>query len=182
MKLYVVRHGEVNHNLLKIYSNQDEDLNDNGVNQAEELKNEIFNLDYDVIISSPLIRARHTANIINSNNKKIIIDDRLKERNPGNLNGKSLQITNRAEYWNYYSKLQYGTSENIQSFFERIYSFLDDLKTKKYEKVLVVCHSGVSKAFYSYFKGIEDGCFLDKGLKNCEIKEYNFEWFFPSKY
>lgn len=115
MKIYIVRHGQVNHNLLKIYSDKDEDLNDTGVKQAEELKDKILNLDYDIIISSPLTRAKHTANIINSNNKKIIIDDRLKERNPGNLNGQSLQFTNRSEYWNYYSKIEYGTSENIQS-------------------------------------------------------------------
>lgn len=53
--------------------------------------------------------------------------------------------------------------------------FLDDLKFEKYEKILVVCHSGVSKAFYSYFNGIGDGKFLDKGLNNCEIEEYNLE-------
>lgn len=172
MKIYIVRHGEVNHNLLKVYSNIDEELNNNGVKQAQELKTKISNLDYDIIISSPLKRAIQTANIININNKKILIDDRLWERNPGSLSGKSIKYTNRAEYWNYFSKVQYGTSENIQSFFKRIYLFLDDLKTKEYDKVLIVSHSGVSKAFYAYFNGINDGKFLDKGLKNCEIKEY----------
>lgn len=172
MKIYIVRHGEVNHNLLKVYSNIDEELNNNGVKQAQELKRKISNLDYDIIISSPLKRAIQTANIININNKKILIDDRLWERNPGSLSGKLIKYTNRAEYWNYFSKVQYGTSESIQSFFKRIYLFLDDLKTKEYDKVLIVSHSGVSKAFYAYFNGINDGKFLDKGLKNCEIKEY----------
>ena len=88
MKLYIVRHGEVNHNLLKTYSNENEDLNSTGIMQAEKLKNKMMNLDYDIIISSPLVRAIHTANIINNNNKDIVIDDRLKERNSGSLNGK----------------------------------------------------------------------------------------------
>ena len=175
MKIYIVRHGEVNHNLLKIYSNEDEDLNSKGIKQAEELASIISDLDYDIIISSPLKRAIHTANIINVKNKKIIIEEKLEERNPGSLSGKLLTSTNRVEYWDYCSKFQYGTSENIQSFFERIYLFLDDLKSKEYEKVLIVCHSGVSKAVYSYFNGIDDGNFLDKGLKNCEIKEYNLQ-------
>jgi broad specificity phosphatase PhoE len=35
-----------------------------------------------------------------------------------------------------------------------------------------VAHSGVSKAFSGYFEGIQDGKFLNRGLKNCEIKEY----------
>jgi len=46
------------------------------------------------------------------------------------------------------------------------------LKTKEYNRVLIVAHSGVSKAFSAYFEGIGDGMFLDRGLKNCEIKEY----------
>lgn len=174
MKIYLVRHGEVLHNALKIYNNLDEDLNSKGINQAKDLKEKIFDIDYDVIICSPLIRAKHTADIINVKNKKIIIDNRISERNPGDLSGKSLEVTNREEYWNYYTKIQYGTSENIQEFFNRVNNFLDELKTKEYKNVLIVAHSGVSKAFYAYFNGLGDGYFLNKGLKNCEVKEYEF--------
>lgn len=172
MKVYIVRHGEVLHNALKIYNNENEDLNENGVKQAETLKYKIKDLEYNIIISSPLIRAKHTAEIINFKNKDILIDNRLEERNPGDLSGKPLGVTNREEYWNYYTEIQYGTSENIQEFFKRIYNFLEELKTKKYKSVLIVAHSGVSKAFSGYFEGIQDGKFLNRGLKNCEIKMY----------
>ena len=64
-------------------------------------------------------------------------------------------------------------AENIVLFFERIYEFLNELKKKDYNSVLIVAHSGVSKAFSGYFEGIQDGKFLKRGLKNCEIKEYN---------
>ena len=37
---------------------------------------------------------------------------------------------------------------------------------------MIVAHSGVSKAFNGYFEGIKDGKFLNRGLKNCEIKKY----------
>ncbi len=117
----IVRHGEVSHNVRKIYSNENEDLNDNGICQAKELNNKIQNIDYDIIISSPLIRAEHTAKIINVKNKKIIIDERLKERDPGNLNGKPISYTNREEYWNFNSKIQYGTSESMKDFFLQEY-------------------------------------------------------------
>ncbi len=172
MKVYIVRHGEVPHNALKQYNNENEDLNENGIRQANELKEKIKNINYDIIISSPLLRAKHTAQIINVNNKKILINDKLKERNPGDLSGKPLTVTNRDEYWNYNTTIKYGTSENIREFFKRIYNFLDDLKKEDYESVLIVAHSGVSKAFNGYFEGIKDGMFLDRGLKNCEIKEY----------
>lgn len=172
MKLYIVRHGEVPHNALKQYNNENEDLNENGIRQANELKEKIRSINYDIIISSPLLRARHTAQIINVNNKEILINDKLKERDPGNLSGKPLTVTNRDEYWNYNTTITYGTSENIRDFFMRVHNFLDDLKKEDYESVLIVAHSGVSKAFNGYFEGIKDGMFLDRGLKNCEIKEY----------
>lgn len=173
MKIFLVRHGEVNHNLYKMYSNEDEDLNETGIKQAEELKAKIEKLEYDIVISSPLLRAKHTAKIINCKNKNIIIDERLKERDPGSLNGQSLEVTDREEYWNYYSKIKYGTSESMIILFDRVKEFLDELKNKEYKSVLIVAHSGVSKAFYAYFNGIpEDGKFLKLGLRNCEIKEY----------
>ena len=172
MKIYLVRHGEVNHNLYKLYNREDEDLNETGIKQAKQLRDKIKNIKYDFIISSPLSRARQTADIINVDNKNIVIDDRLKERDPGSLSGQPLEVTNREEYWNYYTTIQYGTSENIKEFFNRVYNFLDELKTKDYKNVLIVAHSGVSKAFSGYFNGINNGKFLNRGLKNCQIKEY----------
>ena len=68
-----------------------------------------------------------------------------------------------------------GYFQEIKMFnhsFKDVESLLDDLKLKNYESVLIVAHSGVSKAFSAYFEGIGDGMFLKRGLKNCEIKEY----------
>ena len=172
MKVYIVRHGQVPHNALKQYNTTDEDLTEIGIQQAEKLRDKIKNIKFDLIICSPLNRAKHTAEIININNYKIIYDDRIKERSCGDLSGKPLEVTNREEYWNYNTNIKYGTSENIKLFFDRVYNFLDELKTKDYERVLIVAHSGVSKAFNGYFNGIKDGKFLNRGLKNCEIKEY----------
>ena len=86
MKIYLVRHGQTDSNLKKVYDNVelDEDINENGIKQAEELRNKIMNIKFDIIYSSQLKRAIHTANIINYNNNKIIIDKRLEERNTGN--------------------------------------------------------------------------------------------------
>ena len=172
MNVYIVRHGQVLHNALKQYNSTDEDLNEFGIEQAEEFRDKIKDIKFDIIICSPLNRAKHTAQIINVNNYKIIYDDRIKERSCGDLSGKPLEVTNREEYWNYNSTIQYGTSENIKIFFDRVYNFLDELKTKDYKNILIVAHSGVSKAFSGYFEGIKDGKFLNRGLKNCEMKEY----------
>ena len=171
MKVYLVRHGQVLHNALHQYNATDEDLTECGVKQAVELSKKIKDTHFYIIIYSPLIRAKHTAEII-ANNREIFYDERIKERNCGSLSGQPLEVTNREEYWNYYTNIQYGTSENIQDFFKRVYDFLNELKTKEHKSVLIVAHSGVSKAFSGYFEGIKDGKFLNRGLKNCEIKEY----------
>lgn len=175
MKIYIVRHGKVPHNVSKIYNNKNEDLTDNGIRQAIDLRDKIKDIKFDIVIASPLLRTVHTANILTYYDDSIITDDRLLERDCGDLSGQSLEVTNREEYWNYYTDIQYGTSENIKDFFNRVYNFLDELKTKDYEKVLIVAHSGVSKAFSGYFDGIQDGKFLHRGLKNCEIKEYEMD-------
>ena len=172
MKIYLIRHGSIDPNLLKLYNSEDVDLNEIGIKQAKSLRDKIKNIQYEIIIASPLIRAKHTADLINVNNKKIIVNDKLKERDPGSLNGKSYDVTNREEYWNYYTNIQYGTSENIKLFFYRIYEFIEELKKEDYNNVLIVAHSGVSKAFNAYFCGIKDGKFLNRGIENCEIKEY----------
>lgn len=176
MNIYLVRHGEVEHNRLGYYSNEDEDLNAKGIVQVEELKEKVQYIQYDVCFCSPLLRTRRTAKIINTGNKLIISEPRLTERNPNNLNGKPLEFTDREEYWNYYSEIKYGNEESMQTLFSRVFSFLDDLKERPYNDVLIVVHSGVSKAFYAYFNGIpKDGKFLHLGLKNCEVKQYQLK-------
>ena len=67
MKVYIVRHGQVPHNALKQYNTNDEDLTDLGIKQAEELRDKIKNINFDIIICSPLNRAKHTADILNIN-------------------------------------------------------------------------------------------------------------------
>ena len=123
MKVYIVRHGQTKASATNCHGSEEEDLTELGINQAENLKSKIKDYQFDIIISSPLIRAKHTANIINVNNNKIIYDNRLKERNPGNLSGKSRENENREEYWNYYSIIQHGTSENIKIFLKEFFIF-----------------------------------------------------------
>lgn len=173
MKVYVVRHGQTDSNILHIYNVITEDLNEIGVKQIEELKTKTDKLDYDLIICSPLLRARHTADIINSNNKEIIYDKRIEERHHGSLAGKTFNREDKDIQWNYYNKKLYGTEEKITDLLKRVYEFFDELKNKNYENVLLVTHSGVSRIIETYFNGIpEDGCLIPLGMKNGEIREY----------
>ena len=117
MKVYIVRHGEVPHNALKMYNSEKEELTYNGIIQALELRDKIKDIKFDMVISSPLLRTIHTENILTYYDDSIITDNRLSERDCGDLSGQPIEVTNREEYWNYYTEIQYGTSENIQEFF-----------------------------------------------------------------
>mgnify|MGYP005782903757 FL=1 len=89
MKILITRHGQTDWNVLgKIQGQTDIELNDNGRQQAKETGELIKNENIDIIITSPLKRAKETAKIINENfNVTIIEDNRLMERNFGKSEG-----------------------------------------------------------------------------------------------
>lgn len=173
MDVYIVRHGQTDSNLAKVFNTYIEDINENGIKQAEELRDKIKDIKFDIIYCSPLLRAVHTKDIININNIKTIYEPRLEERDLGALAGMPWDTVDREKYWNYYEKEVYKDEESIEHLCKRVEEFLNELKEKDYKKVLIVAHSGVSKAFYKYFNGLpENGALLKLGLKNGDVREY----------
>ena len=122
-------------------------MNAEGREQVKKLREELKEMKFDAVFSSPLKRARETAEILVDDLQKIIFDQRLEERDVGKYQGELLSSMDREEYWHYPSTVHYETVETIESFFQRVYQFLDELKKKPYDRILVVAHSGVSKAF-----------------------------------
>lgn len=175
MNIYVVRHGRTDNNDKSVFNGRyDEDINETGINQAKILKEEVKDMNIDLIICSPMKRTRHTAEILNVNSLPIIYDDRLIERDTGELTLKPHKTVDREEYWNYYSN-KYINLETVPELFKRVHPVIDDIKEKYNGKnVLVVTHGGVARAVYAYFNGIpEDGKILHVGQQeNCEIKKY----------
>ena len=88
--------------------------------------------------------------------------------------GKGFDSLDRDLYWNYYDKTIYEKAESINNIFNRVFSFLDEIKEKYKDKtILLVTHEGVTKVINCYFNGIpKDGNLQNLGLKNCEIKLY----------
>ena len=176
--IYVTRHGQTDWNVQKkVMGRCDEPLNETGLQQAEETRNNLLNTKIDIIICSPLQRAKQTAEVINTGrNIPIIYDDRIIERDFGEFEGKQTKDFDFHGYWNYYKNEQYQRAENIQSFFERIYEFLKDV-TEKYQgkNVLIVAHGGVSIPVNCFFNNrIPEGSLVDAGLvlENCQVASY----------
>ncbi len=175
MKLYVIRHGQTNDNIHNIINGRsNEELNEIGKEQAREMRKKVEALDIDLIICSPLIRARQTAHIINAKNIPIIFDDRIIERDSGEYTNKHYSEVDREDFYNYYSNTKYQYAETIKDVCDRVKDFLDDIKIRYQDKnILLVTHGGTSRAIYVYFNGVpKDGKLLSYGQKNCEIKQY----------
>ena len=92
MKLYFVRHGESEANILREFSNRGfkHGLTERGVQQAKQLGLNLHHIPFKKIYSSPLKRAVQTAEILQQYlNCPLEIADALREFDTGILEGKS---------------------------------------------------------------------------------------------
>ena len=61
-------------------------------------------------------------------------------------------------------------------FCQRIYNLLDDIRQEADGKVyLMVAHNGVARAVQSYFTDMTNEEFARFGIKNCELRKYEFD-------
>lgn len=179
MKLYIVRHGQTDWNSQhKVQGKADISLNSKGIAQAEEIRKKLENELIDLIICSPLKRAKETAEVINRDrNIPIIYDEEISERDFGEFEGNNQKDFDFNGFWSYKQDQHYESAENIKDFFYRIYTRLDKIKNDyKSKRILLVTHGGVSIAIECYFNGIPNqDSLLDLAVGNCEFKNYNIE-------
>ena len=177
MNIYLTRHGETDLNKAKLMQGlTDEPLNEVGIFQAGEAKKNIEDVRLDAVFSSPLKRAVQTASIIgNISEDKILKDERLLEVDFGKYELKpyghlGLKMT---LYWACPQIFKCPESvEDTKSMVRRAESFLLELKEKKYENVLIVCHGGIIRAFSGCLEGRKNGLKWRPRPKNCEIRKY----------
>lgn len=176
MNLYVIRHGQTDINLRKCYNcRNDEDLNETGVAQAEAAREAVAALPIDVILCSPLTRARHTCEIINTKHIPVIVEPDLIERDGGVLTNTPMADFDRNRYYNYYETELPEGLESLPALFARVHGLLDRVLEQYADRnVLLVTHGSVSRAIKFYFEPLpEDGRILSRsGMKNCEVVCY----------
>ncbi len=175
--LYVVRHGQTDWNAAwKIQGLTDIPLNEKGIEQANELKEKLKDIKFAKVFSSPLKRAKKTAEIIAGSENSIDIDKRLIERCMGDFEGKSPETLEdaREKIWNYKLNTNENNVEKVVDLTNRINNFLNEYKDL-YENndVLIVTHMNVLPAINAYFNGIPDNNQMTKRrLSNCEVITY----------
>ena len=181
MILYVVRHGESESNLQGKYGGHyDTPLTPKGLGQAKQLAEKLNEINFEIMITSSLIRARQTAQIVNEVfNVPLVVSDEFKERNMGVYEGLTQEeITEKyPNLWERKCTRQWNDAptngETYQQFDERITKALLNLEKEYPEKsVLLVTHGFVSRIINRYYKNLSFDEMHDFDLKNCEIAEY----------
>ena len=170
--IYIVRHGQTDDNVVGRYAGRiDTPLNEVGTEQAKKLHEILKDVKFDLVFSSPLQRALNTAKIICDN--EIIEDDRLIERDNGDLEGKLKSEILVFPDFNDSNEKRYNI-ENIIDFRNRIYDFFNYLNEHyKGKNILIVTHAGVGIYARCYFEGEpQDGNYMNYKLGNCKVLKY----------
>ena len=174
MILYVVRHGETEESLSKIMQGDMETvLNGIGKEHCLEVKEELKDIHFAAVISSPRKRTVETAKLINDS-APFFMDERLTSRHHGEFQGLSRLNINLKEYWNIKLNKQYDKAECIIDLYNRVDSLIKELKSKYYnDTVLIVTHSGICRLLHYYFNGFpQDGDLTQYESYNCSIERY----------
>jgi uncharacterized phosphatase len=180
--IYLIRHGETDWNALgRLQGRTDIPLNKTGIRQAEECREFLKNFEWDVIITSPLKRAKKTAEIINEAIKIPFVEmDDFAERSFGDAEGMTLD-----EILAVYPDKKYPNQEDRDSLNKRIMTGLQKVnQTYSNSKVLLVAHGAVINSILTSLSKGEIGSgktkLLNAGISNIHfhqeqwnIKEYN---------
>ncbi|MBP8960741.1 histidine phosphatase family protein [Patescibacteria group bacterium] len=168
--VYIFRHGQSEDNRDLIFSGwRDSPLTEEGKKQALILAEKLKDKKIDKLISSPQIRAIETMKLGMSLNERaknlpIEIDERIKERSYGNLQGKNKleAFKEDEEYLHKVRRTYHGQpegGESIAMVYERTKNFADELVKEMKEKkinVAISCHGNSIRCFRKYFEGLSD--------------------------
>lgn len=176
--IYLVRHGQTDWNIeKKTQGHTDIPLNETGILQAYNISNNLKKLKIDKIYSSDLQRAHQTAEIINEQfNLNVILDNRLREINYGDLEGISRTTLNHKIWDIFNDKPEQLHAEPIDCVFKRIKSFIDELDINK--NILIVTHGGALRMIMYYVNNKEfSKDEYDKNYRNMKINNVSvYEW------
>ncbi|MDE5936643.1 MAG: histidine phosphatase family protein [Ruminococcus sp.] len=176
MKIYSTRHGQTDYNKDEIVLGiTDVPLNETGMRQAEMLADEIKKInDINFIIASPMIRAQTTAKIVAKIcGLEIITDDRLREWNYGEYEGKSRFTDSFADDKKEFAVRMGRTGESPFQLCHRVYSLLDEIIKKYNDKnILIVSHGGICRVIETYFNDMTTKQYSNWFMGNCQLIEY----------
>lgn len=145
--IYFVRHGESEANAADLAAGKELDspLTENGRAQARQAGQDLKDKNIELIISSSLIRARETAEIIADivgyDRQKILTNDDFIERaygvHSGKPNDKYLEAAK--------NNTLHESAETSESMYGRVKNGLEWLKKRPEKNIVIASHGGISR-------------------------------------
>ena len=175
MILYMIRHGETDWNQeKKIQGDTDIPLNKNGEIQAKEVAKKLETIFFDVCYTSPLQRAKKTAEIVLHQQCPIILKQELIERDFGKIEGTPIPKEQSQKYWNYDLNSGDDGVEPIQHLLNRTRNLLiDTIEKNRNKTVLFVTHGSTLRALHYNLIGYsKNEDFMKFQVGNCQIFKY----------
>ncbi|WP_317855646.1 histidine phosphatase family protein [Chakrabartyella piscis] len=164
MRIYMVRHGETDCNVRGMfYGWHDCDINEKGIAQATSLHEYFKDVEYDKVICSDLLRAKHTAEIIVGDKEcEFITNEKLRELSFGDWENTYPDDIHK-QYG--YDTKNWGKSiwdaglipngESHAQFYDRIVAgFQEIVAENKGKTIMIVAHNGTLCALFAYLTGV----------------------------
>ena len=183
MKMYIIRHGQTPWNARKcLQGRSDVDLNENGIYLAELTGRALRDVTFDMAFTSPLIRAKHTAQCILAGRKvPIIEDERLIEISFGIYEGCCYAEENRQvpQQWieNFFHAPQDYVAapggESLDDVEKRTRNFMEDICSRKElqdKTILVSTHGCALRGLLNSIRESNREDYWHGGVsKNCAV-------------
>ena len=175
-QIYIIRHGQTDLNKKRVLQGRvDEPLNADGIRQAKAAaaRLESLGVTIDQVWSSPLGRARDTAQIVAGDNVPIRTDDRLLEMDYGPYEGADL-TSPPPEIITFFSDFVNQPTpegmEALQDVVQRLGSFLEELREDPPEgNILLSTHAIAMKGALEYLTPDSKGSWWSRFIGNCAV-------------
>lgn len=146
--IYLVRHGKSEANSTPTFQPPDSPLDETGKQQANKIAERVSMLNFDKLISSPLTRAKQTAEVISDKcNKAVEFSEMFVERiKPSSINGKPHQDELANKVWRDWEKslhtpgMKIEDGENYDELIQRAEEALAYLTLQKEKTMVVLSH------------------------------------------
>ena len=175
--ILLARHGETEWNKDRRFQGQlDVPLSDRGREQARELAALVAGEAVAVVYSSPLIRARETADIVAEQiEREVRVDDRLKEIDVGDWERrlKDDVAEQDPDLWAAFRQagddFRFPGGESFAEQQRRVLAALDDITERGELPALVVCHRGVIRCALAHAHGRGLDTYHEWRVPNAEL-------------
>ena len=166
-KIFLFRHGETFDNKDHIFSGwRDSDLTPEGIEEAKKIGEELKNEHVTKTYQSDQIRSKHTLDLVLNGyhpGVEVITDPRIKERDYGDLTGKSKietekQFPDKYPLWHRSYDVPPPNGESIKDVEVMVLSFLNDIipTLNKDDVVFISAHGNSIRPMRKYFEGLNN--------------------------